>query len=126
MPQIILEYSSNIDEKFDFRSLFATIHKILSTTGGVRIENCKSRVVQQNDYFIGRGDPVEAFIHLEIQWLEGRSINLKSQLGDELLSLLKQFFQLSTRKLKVQVTVHLIDIDRKSYYKYPEGTFTIL
>ncbi|MFX1512941.1 MAG: hypothetical protein ACFFCQ_10170, partial [Promethearchaeota archaeon] len=80
---------------------------------------------RHNEYLIGRGDSNNAFIHLEIKLLEGRSIDRKSQLGKELLELLKRKFPSSMKDLNLQITVQIIDISRSSYFKYPKGTFTV-
>lgn len=69
---------------------------------------------------------MNAFIHLEVQWLEGRSTELKSQIGNELLSLLKKYYHSSMQQQNLQITVHIIDINRDSYFKLPKGSFTLL
>ncbi len=125
MPQIILEYSANIQDLNDFKQLFKDIHHVIHTTGGVHIENCKSRIICHNKFFIGRGEVKNGFIHLEVQWLEGRSIELKSQLGNELLELIKKYYHSSLQRQNLQITVHIIDILRNSYFKQPKGTFTV-
>ena len=126
MPQIIIEYSSNIQDVNDFKQLFTDIHHVINTTGGANIENCKSRAINHNEYLIGRGEAMNAFIHLEVKWLEGRSTELKSQLGNELLDLLKKHYHSSMQQHNLQITVHVIDILRSSYFKHPEETFTVL
>jgi len=126
MPQISLEYSSNIQDVTNFKQLFSAIHHVIHTSGRVLIENCKSRAICHKTYFIGQGNPMNAFIHLEVQWLEGRSTELKSQIGNELLSLLKKYYHSSMQQQNLQITVHIIDINRDSYFKLPKGSFTIL
>ena len=126
MPHILLEYTSNIQEETDFKQLFTNIHHIIHTSGGVNIENCKSRAICHDKYFIGQGEAMNAFINLRVQLLEGRSIELKSQLGNELLGLLKRHYQSSMQQHNLQITIHVIDILRDSYFKHPKGTFTVL
>ena len=126
MPQILIEYSSNIQDVNDFKQLFTDIHHVIHTSGGTQIENCKSRAISHNEYFIGRGEAKNAFIHLEVKWLEGRSTELKSKLGNELLDLLKKHYHSSMQQHNLQITVHVIDIRRSSYFKHPKGTFTVL
>ena len=126
MPQITLEYSSNIQDVIDFKQLFSAIHNVIHTSGGILIENCKSRAICHETFFIGQGDTMNAFIHLEVQWLEGRSTELKSQIGDELLGLLRKYYQKTMEQQNLQITVHIIVINRSSYFKLPKGSFTIL
>ncbi len=126
MPQILLEYSSNIKETISYEDLFADIHNILSNTGGVRKENCKSRLLRHSNYYIGDGNPENAFVHLEVQWLEGRTREVVSPLGKELLALLKKYYQAIIGKYNMQITVLFKDIHRSDYFKHPEGTLTDL
>ncbi len=126
MPRIVLEYSLNTTDAIDFAQLFTDIHRTINTTGNVKITNCKSRAIGYKDYFIGSGGLTNAFVHLEVQWLEGRSPEVKSQLGEELLDLLKKYYQSTLTEFDLQITVHITDILRNSYFKYPEGTLTVL
>ena len=61
-------------ELLDFMDLFGDLHEILSTTGGVRIENCKSRALRRETWHIGRGEDRNAFVHLEVVLLETRQV----------------------------------------------------
>ncbi|MFW9916725.1 MAG: 5-carboxymethyl-2-hydroxymuconate Delta-isomerase [Candidatus Thorarchaeota archaeon] len=126
MPQILLEYSANIKETIGFENLFADIHNVMSNTGGARKENCKSRLLRHSNYYIGDGKPQNAFVHLEVQWLEGRTIEVVSTLGEELLALLKKYYQGVIENYNLQITVHIKDIHRRHYFKHPKGTFTEL
>jgi len=122
MPQLKLEYTDNIIQDTDFDSLFLKIHQILFNTGGINIENCKSRAVKIQNYFIGQGDANNAFIHLQIQFLEGRSDSLKQAIGHQILNLLKEYYKASLENLNLQITVEITDIQKKTYFKIPEGS----
>lgn len=125
MPQIVLQYSSNVLEQTDFSVLFAGIHETLHEQAGIKLDNCKSRVLRCDDYHIGDGHPSNAFVHLDIRFIEGRSEAVKNDAGTECLNRLKAFFERSIARLDLQITVELGDIPRKSYFKFPEGTLTI-
>jgi len=126
MPQIRLEYSSNINIQFKFSNLFADIHNAVHTIGNSRIENCKSRAILCPEYFIGTGVQNHAFVHLELQWLEGRSQEIKEQLGENMLQILQDYFSDAQHELAIQITTHIMDIPRQFYFKYPKGTFSQL
>lgn len=126
MPQIHLEYSTNIQIQFEFSNLFSDIHQVIHTIGNSRIENCKSRAIPRPEYHIGNGSKNNAFVHVEIQWLEGRSNDVKKQLGEKIIQVLQEYFAYMLHELDVQLTVHIIDIARNFYFKYPEGTFSKL
>ena len=80
MPHLTLEYSANVPE-LDFVALFAELHAILSELGGVRVQNLKSRVVRTDAYYVGEGQPENAFVHLNVALLAGRSPQWKREIG---------------------------------------------
>jgi 5-carboxymethyl-2-hydroxymuconate isomerase len=126
VPQILLEYSANIKETIGLEDLFANVHNIMSNTGGAKRDNCKSRLLRHSNYYIGDGNPQNAFVHLEVQWLKGRTREVVTALGEELLALLKKYYQGLIEQYNLQITVHIKDIHRSDYFKYPAGTLTDL
>ncbi len=124
MPNILLEYTTNVSEIIDYESLFIEIHRVLHELGGIKLDNCKSRVSAIEQYHIGDGHPSNAFVQMSISFIAGRSDELKQQVGNACLACLKQFYTRSMEKLDLQITVELIDIRREDYFKYPEGTLT--
>ncbi|MFT5219331.1 MAG: 5-carboxymethyl-2-hydroxymuconate isomerase [Gammaproteobacteria bacterium] len=123
MPHIVLEYSSNVPRLAGFAELFAEVHQALHSIGGIKLDNCKSRARVADDYYIGDGDSGNAFIHLNIEFVAGRSTEVKQAIGNECLRLLKHYYQ---QKLsdKLQITVQIDDLLLDFYFKYPEGTLT--
>lgn len=121
MPHIILEYSENIDLPGDKKELFGRIHQILNTVAGIRLENCKSRALMHMDYCIGDGESNNAFVHLDVRFMEGRTGAIKSRIGKALLELLKSRFTMDPEDKKVQITVEVRDIQKKEYFKHPDN-----
>lgn len=117
MPQIILEYSSNIIDEVNQKEVFDEVHQILNAVGSVDLYNCKSRAINHVDYYIGDGNAKHAFVHLEVRLLEGRSDELKGKIGTELLNKIKSHFPKSFEELQLQITVELSDIKRAEYFK---------
>ena len=124
MPIITLEYTSNLPDRVDFTDLFSRIHRVLHETGGIRLDNCKSRARQVDEYYIGDGHPLNAFAQLTVRFVEGRSDEVKARIGERCLEILKQAYPVSVARLDVQITVEVGDIRLAGYFKYPEGTFT--
>ena len=124
MPQIALEYTANIAEHIEAAQVFARIHEVVASVGGINIGNCKSRARRLDSYFIGDGDARQAFAHLEVRFLEGRSAAVKQEIGRRCLGILQDYFAGSLAKLDLQMTVEVADIDRLFYFKIPEGTFS--
>ena len=121
MPHIILEYSQNLPELPDFRALFDDIHQALHRLGGIKLENCKSRTRTAEHFYIGDGDPDNAFIHLNIEFVEGRSDEVKKAIGQECLELVKRYYHMHLSEA-LQITVKIDDIPLDFYFKDPAGT----
>lgn len=124
MPHLTLEYSANVVVDSDFTDLFRRLHAVLAQTGGIRLENCKSRAYVAREFFIGSGAQGSGFVHLDIRFLEGRSDEIRRAIGQETIDALRAWFRTSAEKLDLQITVEVRDIERSFYFKYPEGTLT--
>jgi 5-carboxymethyl-2-hydroxymuconate isomerase len=120
MPHIRLEYTENIGQAIRFPDLFAQLHETISTVGGIAIENCKSRAYGSPVYWIGRGQPTDAFVHLEIELLEGKPPELKQALGPACLELLRSYFGAAPAGLDLQISIAIREIPSEAYFKYPE------
>jgi len=121
MPHIRLEYTSNMNIAFKFEDFFAEIHQTLHEIAGIKISNCKSRAFKLSDYFIGSGGDSRAFVNLDIRILEGRNEDLKKELGNQLLALLKKFFPMQDPANELQITIEIHDIKKEMYFKHPDN-----
>ena len=122
MPQLILQYTANIDQEISFQDLFVKLHNILADIGGIKIDNCKSRAFKLDNYYIGRGETSNAFINLDIHFLEGRPQTFKKEIGSQILEALKEIYSQSISEFNLQITVEIKDIERDVYFKYPPGS----
>ncbi|MDH3388344.1 MAG: hypothetical protein OEN02_10605 [Gammaproteobacteria bacterium] len=121
MPHIILEYSSSLPELPDIRALFDGIHQGFNRIGGISLDNCKSRARVAEPFYIGDGDPDNAFIHLGIEFVRGRSDEVRQALGRECLDSLGRYYHLHLSD-RLQITVQIEDIALDFYFKDPAGT----
>jgi 5-carboxymethyl-2-hydroxymuconate isomerase len=122
MPHLTLEYTGNIDQPLDFDELFARLHGVLAEVAAISVDNCKSRAIRLDTYYVGDGLDRGAFVHLTVRFLAGRAPELKQQIGRRCLAVLEAAFAPSLVELGLQITVELQDIERPTYFKIPEGT----
>ncbi|MEM7563431.1 MAG: hypothetical protein AAF353_10340 [Pseudomonadota bacterium] len=121
MPHIVLEYSDNLPPLVDYSALFGEVHQALNLIGGIKLENCKSRARVASPFYVGDGNSANAFIHLDIEFVKGRSDEVKKAIGAQCLSLLQKYYQKQLNE-HLQITVKIDDIALDFYFKYPEGT----
>jgi 5-carboxymethyl-2-hydroxymuconate isomerase len=125
MPHLTLEYTENLaHQEVHFAELFLALHQVLADVGGIRIGNCKSRAVELSDYCVGQGQAESAFVHLGVRFMEGRPLELKQEIGQQLLGILKEHYALALAERGLQITVEIADIQQGAYFKIPEGTLT--
>ncbi len=122
MPQITLEYSSNVVPPVPAQELLGAIHEMVAGTIGLPIENCKSRRVVRDVFRTGDGGEGGAFVHAEVRILAGRPPETKRELGERLLEYLTGVFRPASESLDLQITVEVQDIERDAYFKWPPGT----
>ena len=122
MPHLTLEYSSNVLEPASWEDVFRHAHDVLVEIGQIRRENCKSRAVRRDQYLVGSGRDGEAFVHLDVRLLEGRTADVRRSIGGELLDLLRRLFRADDGSSALQITVEIREIRKEDYFKFPPGT----
>lgn len=110
MPQLTLEFTSNIIEKNDMPNLFEKCHAVLTAMLPTEIEHCKSRAMECNNFYIGEGYQTNAFIHLTLKVMPGRSAQTLENVAAALMQINKDHFIKSLEKLKLQITLELHEL----------------
>ena len=121
MPHLTLEYTENVSQGIRPGELLPQLHEVLAREAGVDFGNCKSRAIRRDDYCIGQGEARQAFVHLEIRVLEGKSPEIKMAIGERSLAVLEEHLGLSAAELNVQLTVEIVDMQREGYFKVVKG-----
>jgi 5-carboxymethyl-2-hydroxymuconate isomerase len=117
MPHAILEYSANILDDADFPHMFARLHQLLAETGKCRLDDIKSRAIGCEHFRVGDGDERNAFAHLTLCVLEGRSAETLQRLGEACLELMQEFYAQSLEAQRCDLTVEIRPMRRDGYFK---------
>ncbi len=115
MPHLTLEYTADLPRGVVSRQLFARLHHIVVEVTGADIENCKSRSIEHGNFLVGESSDGAGFVHLEVRILEGRTRDVKTELGRRLLGALRD--TCDSAGWDAQVTVEVRDISRDHYFK---------
>ena len=110
MPQMTLEFSSNVFEKNDLASLFKKCHTSLAETLPTDIKSCKSRATEQNNFLVGNGNEKNAFIHAALHVMPGRTTHALEKTAAAILDILKMHFAKSLQELELQITVAVYEL----------------
>lgn len=117
MPQLILEYSANVFEKNNSPELFKKLHLLLTEMLPTQLASCKSRAIEYNTYCVGDGNVDNAFVHINLKVLSGRSVDTLQNTGNKIIEILKNHFSESMQKLNLQMSVEISEL-AKTYFKF--------
>ncbi|MBU0984359.1 MAG: 5-carboxymethyl-2-hydroxymuconate Delta-isomerase [candidate division Zixibacteria bacterium] len=115
MPHCILEYSNNVLDVPDMRTLLQEINDTLAATELFNRDDIKSRAIRHDLVVVGDGAPDRTFVTLTVQILSGRDDETKASLSDQTLAVLKRAFPQTLEKTRCSITVQIREIHRPSY-----------
>ena len=117
MPQMIVEYSENI-QNLDAQKLLLGLNHSLFDTGLVaHPDDIKSRARANTNFLIGFGENPQAYIHVKLAVLTGRTPEQKALMADTLSEFLNTFNDYSASGLEVQLCVELTEMPKEIYRK---------
>ncbi len=116
MPHLTLQYTHNV-EGIRFSELFSDLHQGLARVGEIDVNNCKSRAIRLDDYYVADGNGQEGFAHLQILLLEGRSVALSRDIGEHCLEVLRRHVESAVPGVAVQLSLEVRDMRRETYLK---------
>jgi len=129
MPHLRIDYSANLITAPNWNALFAELHGVLKQQAAIDTANCKSRAYRAEHFLVGEAEATaaasthaEAFVHLELQLLEGRSAELLDDIGRALLSCLERGCHVAADTQALQLTVHIGELGRARYFKSSPGS----
>lgn len=115
MPQLIVEYTANI-EGFDPLPALRAMNRALAATGEFQEIDIKSRARRVEDFVVGTEEARRGFVHAKLAILSGRSEDTKKKVSASLLEALQAACP-RVSGLHVQLCAEIIDIDRACYAK---------
>jgi 5-carboxymethyl-2-hydroxymuconate isomerase len=120
MPHLHLEYTANLPD-LNAEVALMRLNNTLVGSGQFGAEfDIKSRAVKVEKFKVGTALAERAFVHVKLAVLSGRSAEIKKQLSDSLLAVLKDLCEWP-KGVEVQLCVEILDIDRESYSKTSVG-----
>ena len=117
MPQISVEYTSNVAGLADYRQIGLALNRLAVDVVAARLEDCKTRLVEVGHYVIGDGLGDDAFIHVTLALLAGRPDAAKEGLAAQALELVMAALPPASAPESLQISVEVRDMDRASYRK---------
>jgi 5-carboxymethyl-2-hydroxymuconate isomerase len=109
MPHILVEYSSNLEDKVSVRRLVDDLHKTMVDSGLFELSAIRTRALPRGVYRIADGKPENVFLHIITRIRSGRSVEDRKTLGNALLNAAKAALGADSRPIALGVEIHEID-----------------
>src|SRR5690349_20632134 len=116
MPHLHMEYTANLTD-LNADVALMRLNNALVASGEFAAEfDIKSRAVKVETFKVGTALAERAFVHVKLALLSGRSAQIKQQLSESLLAVVRELCEWPSG-IEVQLCVEILDIDRDSYSK---------
>jgi 5-carboxymethyl-2-hydroxymuconate isomerase len=116
MPHLHMEYTANLTD-LNADVALMRLNNTLVGSGQFAAEfDIKSRAVKVETFKVGTALAERAFVHVKLALLSGRSAEIKKQLSESLLAVVRDLCEWPS-SIEVQLCVEILDIDRDSYSK---------
>jgi 5-carboxymethyl-2-hydroxymuconate isomerase len=89
MPHITVDYSESLTEAFDRQGFARELHPLTADIAKTSVGSCKTRFRRVEETYVGEGAPGHAVIHVEIALLKGRTDEVRTELSNAVLALLR-------------------------------------
>jgi 5-carboxymethyl-2-hydroxymuconate isomerase len=111
MPHLIVEYSTNLDQRISIRDLLKRVHEAALASGVFKIGGIRTRAEPRDLYIVADGDPDNAFIHIEGRIGKGRDAETRRRLAETLLAVLRDQTKNVLETSGLGLTVEIREID---------------
>jgi 5-carboxymethyl-2-hydroxymuconate isomerase len=117
MPHFVIEYSANLEPDIDLRAIVDAVHKSAVDSGLFKIGGIRVRTLKHDIYKVADGDPENAFLHIRVAILEGRSVPDRERLGNSTIVAVDALLQNAHRKRGIALSVEVGEIDHNMSFK---------
>ncbi len=114
MPNFTIEHSTNVTPNRGWDAVFDALFTKAASHPTMARDAMKGRVRQLEHSYMDDGAPDKSYVHLEVALLSGREPAMLTALGNDLVNLLPDMFNVTAQ---CQFTAELRDMARERHFK---------
>ncbi len=111
MPHQIIEYSDNLNSKFDIEELVEVMHNAASEVDAFPLGGLRTRAVARSVYQIADNHPDNGFVHVVMRIAQGRDAEVKKAVGKHLFATLCAFLHPTQANSPLAISYELQEIE---------------
>ncbi len=117
MAHLILQYSCELEKKYDFQDLANNLRKVMVETtlfpvGGIRVRALPTQINS-----IADGDSLNVYVDLVLRMGSGRTLSDKQKIGKDLMKFLEFYFKNDIKEEYFALSLEIIDINPSLSWK---------
>mgnify|MGYP001226020112 FL=1 len=117
MAHLILQYSCELEKKYDFQDLANNLRKVMVETtlfpvGGIRVRALPTQINS-----IADGDSLNVYVDLVLRMGSGRTLSDKQKIGKDLMKFLEFYFKNEIKEEYFALSLEIIDINPSLSWK---------
>jgi 5-carboxymethyl-2-hydroxymuconate isomerase len=117
MPHFTIEYSSNLEDRVDFRELARVVHEAALSTGVFEVGAVRTRTEPRNVYVIADGHPDNAFVAVIARIAQGRSPEVRKHVGATVFDALCDYLAKVYESAPIGLSLEVQEIDPLASFK---------
>lgn len=117
MPHLIIEYSANLDAKFEIDSLLKVLHETATGMDALPTAGIRTRAVRRDHYLIADCHPDNAFISMTLRLAEGRTLEQRLAAGAALFEALQRFVDNISESTPLSLAFEIQEIKTETRWK---------
>ncbi len=118
MPHQIIEYSANLEARLDIDGLIDALHHCAAGLEVLPIGGLRTRAYPTSRYMIADGHPDNAFIAVYLRIGEGRSLEVREQVGHALFQALCDFTADVFAETPIALSYEVQEIDPRTRWNH--------
>ena len=117
MAHLILQYSCELEKKYNFQDLVNNLRKVMVETtlfpvGGIRVRALPTQINS-----IADGDSLNVYVDLVLRMGSGRTLSDKQKIGKDLMKFLEFYFKNEIKEEYFALSLEIIDINPSLSWK---------
>lgn len=111
MPHLIVEYSANIEAKFDLDALLDRLHQTAIETGMFPLGGIRIRAYKAEHYRIADCAPDNAFVHVTANVGAGRPLDRREQVSRQIFESLCEALEPLSETSPLAISFNMRELD---------------
>ena len=117
MPNLVLNYTTNIGSHLEVPLLLKDLHDALISLGIFKTHDIKSRAVESETYRVGDGGSQYGFVHLQVHMMASHTAANKQRVGEAMVAVLANQLRPGIDAVNGQIRVEVLPIEDAAYFK---------